>query len=173
MNKIIHLYVGDGKGKTTAAVGLAVRAAGSGRRVVFAQFLKGSATGEIEMLKKCGIKVIRNAKNHGFFSLVDEETRTKMREENNRILNEATQLVDEKECDFLILDEVIDAYRFDAIEKETLDRLLLENSQGIEVVMTGRQPPKHLVDIADYFTEMRKIKHPYDKGVTAREGVEY
>jgi cob(I)alamin adenosyltransferase len=165
-----HIYTGEGKGKTTAAIGLAVRAAGRGKRVVIVQFLKGSATGESDALMRIpNITLLRNARNYGFFSAASEEDRAKMRAEHNANLQTALTLP----YDMLILDEACAAYNLGAVDRGAIDALVLQPLQDRELVLTGRDAPEHLLVAADYVSEVRKVKHPFDTGMNAREGVEY
>jgi cob(I)alamin adenosyltransferase len=167
---MIHIYTGDGKGKTTAALGLAIRAAGRGKKVVIVQFMKGGDTGELHSLALApDITVLRNKKKYGFFNSVDAQTQSQIREDNNSNLAEALDLP----CDLLILDEVFAAYSLGALDRDMLDGLVLDKTETRELVLTGRNPPQHIIDAADYVSEIRKIKHPYDLGVKAREGIEY
>jgi cob(I)alamin adenosyltransferase len=167
---MIHIYTGDGKGKTTAAIGLAVRAAGCGKRVVIAQFLKGGGTGELAALILIpNITVVRNARDYGFFPVASEEIRTNITRENNANLQKALALP----ADLLILDEVCAAYNLGAIDRAALDALLLHPGQNRELVLTGRDAPPHLCAAADYVSEIRKAKHPFDTGLHARKGIEY
>jgi cob(I)alamin adenosyltransferase len=167
---MIHVYTGDGKGKTTAALGLAIRAAGRGKKVVIVQFMKGADTGELYSLSLLpGVKVLRNKKHYGFFNRVGAETQSHIIADNNSSLEEALGLP----WDVLVLDEVFSAYSAGALDRQAIDSLVLGNNENREVVLTGRNPPQHIVDAADYVSEIRKIKHPYDRGVQAREGIEY
>lgn len=167
---MIHIYTGDGKGKTTAALGLALRAAGRGKKVVIVQFMKGADTGELRSLSLLpGVTVLRNKKHYGFFNRVGAETQSLIIEDNNSSLEEALGLP----WDLLVLDEVFSAYSAGALDRKAIDSLVLEKNENRELVLTGRNPPQHIVDAADYVSEIRKIKHPYDRGVQAREGIEY
>jgi cob(I)alamin adenosyltransferase len=167
---MVHIYTGEGKGKSTAAIGLAVRAAGYGKRVVIVQFLKGSKTGETAALVHIpNITLLRNTRDYGFFHTASGDIRTKVSAENNANLQAALALP----CDLLILDEACAAYNLGAIEKAVIDDLVLNAPQDRELVLTGRNAPEHLCAAADYVSEIRKIKHPFDAGIKAREGVEY
>jgi cob(I)alamin adenosyltransferase len=167
---MIHIYTGDGKGKTTAAMGLAIRAAGRGKKVVIAQFMKGADTGELHSLALLpGLVVLRNKKRYGFFNRVDAETQSQIAADNNSSLVEALGLP----CDLLVLDEVFSAYSLGALDRKTIDDLVAEKNEKRELVLTGRNAPQHIIDAADYVSEIRKVKHPYDRGVAAREGIEY
>jgi cob(I)alamin adenosyltransferase len=167
---MIHVYTGEGKGKTTAALGLAIRAVGRRKKVVIAQFMKGRDTGELRSLALLpGVTVLRNKQNYGFFNSVSAETRLKIIADNNSSLVEALATP----CDLLVLDEVFSAYALDALDRKLVDDLVLSRPESPELVLTGRNPPQHIIDAADYVSEIRKIKHPYDLGVIAREGIEY
>jgi len=167
---MIHLYTGEGKGKTTAAMGLAIRAAGRSKKVVIVQFLKGRDTGELHSLDLIpNITVIRNREAKGFFHSVSPEIRFRITEENNDNIKKALALP----YDLIVLDEVCAAYDLEAIDRKTVDDLLSSFSPEKELVLTGRNPPKHFCDVADYISEIHKVKHPFDRGVQAREGIEY
>ncbi len=171
---LVHLYYGDGKGKTTAALGLALRALGCGRRVVLVQFLKNTPCGELAALgRHDGMTVLRGkAGGHFTFAMTGEERRdTKAIHEDN--LAQALALVRAEKCDLLILDEVTDALKAGLLDEGLLRDAVLEKPDGLELVMTGHHAIDWLVQAADYVTEMKKRKHPFDRGVPAREGVEF
>jgi cob(I)alamin adenosyltransferase len=167
---LVHLYIGDGKGKTTASVGLALRAFGRDKKVIFSQFLKSGITGELKPLEKLGIKVIRSTKNFGFTHLMDEKTKNECMEERKNIVNRIYEALELEKIDLLVLDEILDALNTDMLPEETL-RSLVENKE-LELVISGRNPPSWLLERADYISEVKKIKHPFDKGVNARIGIE-
>lgn len=171
---MIHLYCGDGKGKTTASVGLAVRACGSGKKVIFAQFLKGRETGELSSLRLLpGITVLRGNFSEKFtFQMTGQERKTAAGE-NERLLEEAFQTADETGAQLLILDESVTAAQRDMICENRLKELIEGHRERLEIVMTGAVPDSWMVELADYVTDMEKIKHPFDRGVKAREGIEY
>ena len=168
---LIHLYIGDGKGKTTAAVGLSVRARGSGLRVVFAQFLKGRASGEQQPLETLGVTVLRHMSSQKFvFSMTDEERKI-CRTEQAACLQEAADAG--KTADLLVLDEVFGALSCGMLEKDAVLALLKNKPAGLEAVLTGRDPAPEFLALADYISEVQCVRHPYEKGVTARRGIEY
>jgi len=175
MNRgLIHLYTGDGKGKTTAALGLLLRAHGRGKRIVLVQFLKGRDSGELKALESLpGITVLRYTHDYGFFNSADKQSKNEIISKNNALLSEAQRLSDSGSCDLLILDEICAAYQNDALDIKLVDKLIREKPVGLELVLTGRNAPQYFVDNADYITEFVKQKHPYDDGIAAREGVEY
>jgi cob(I)alamin adenosyltransferase len=168
---MIHLYTGDGKGKSTAAIGLAIRAAGHGKKVVIVQFLKGTDTGELYSLRLIpNITVIRNNEAKGFFHTVPPEIRLKITEENNDNIRKALALLP---YDLIVLDEACAAYDLETIDRRIVDDLLCSFSPEKELVLTGRNPPQNFCDAADYISEIHKVKHPFDRGIQAREGIEY
>ena len=169
---MIHVYCGDGKGKTTAALGLILRHVGAGGRAVLAQFLKSAPTGELATLERLGVPVYRNELPHGFFPNMSEETKTKVRELHDRTLAEVTRLARANECSLLVLDELNAALTLELIDREAV-RALLNNHGEAELVITGRDPCAEVLEQADYVTEMKLVKHPYEKGVKARKGIEY
>lgn len=170
---MIHLYCGDGKGKTTAAIGLSIRAAGRGLKVLFLQFLKSMQTGELHVLSGVeGITILRGDENCTFTFKMDEEKRRKCFASHMEIFQQAMEACENGIVDLLVLDEAVGAYQHDLIEKEKLINFLLNKPLGLEVVMTGRNPAEELMALSDYITEMKKIKHPFDKGISARIGIE-
>ncbi len=167
---MIQIYCGDGKGKTTASVGLAVRMAGYNKKVLFIQFLKGSYTGELEILEKSdSIKVFRCDKNYGFTFNMSDEDKKSITSCHNKNLDFAVSYM--KDFDMIVLDEIFAAVNCSLVNVETV-KLLCENYTG-ELVMTGREPDIWFTERADYISEIRKVKHPYDRGEDAREGIEF
>lgn len=167
-----HVITGPGKGKTTAAFGLAIRAAGHGYRACVIQFMKaGEVTGELLFTRDMDeIEVVR----FGTGSFVDPSSPT---EEDRRAarsaLAEAKDWFVEGECELVILDEVNTAVAFGLISpKEVLD-LLRSRPKGVEVVLTGRDAPPELIEYADYVSVIEDLKHPFDSGCKARKGIEY
>lgn len=165
----IQVYYGDGKGKTTAAVGLAVRAVGAGLTVCFAQFMKPGTSCELEGLRSLGVRMISGAQNKFSFQMTPEE-KAQACLRNEAILNEALILKD----DVLVLDEAMDACRLGLLDRERILTLLRDKPHGLELVITGHEPDQEFLDLADYVTEAVCHKHPYrDEGVAARKGIEY
>ena len=168
-NGLLHLYWGDGKGKTTAAMGLALRALGSGKRVVIVQFLKGGTSGEIPLLASLGAKIYRGKAGQKFVSQMNEAERAATRELQNQ--NLAAAMADE--ADLLILDEAGSAWELDMVDHALLQRAVLERPAALECVLTAHAAPEWMLDAADYATEMKCHRHPYQKGIAARRGIEY
>ena len=172
MSGLIHLYCGNGKGKTTASVGLAVRAAGAGRRVLFTQFYKDGTSSEINVLRSIpGITVEVCGKHYGFFKRMTDEEKEAARKDYTALLEKV--LRDSADADLLILDEAVSACNNGSIPEDRLLEFLRNRPEGLEVVLTGRKPSAALTDIADYVTSMNKEKHPFDRGVAARKGIEF
>lgn len=174
MKGLVHIYCGDGKGKTTASLGLAIRAAGSGMKVVFAQFLKGSDTSELESLKRIeGITVLRNPIDYGFYNRMTEDDKVAIKKLHNDTLTKAIKAVNDGECDLLILDEIIATYNYSLVDTNLVDELLSNKPDNLELVLTGRDPAPHFLEAADYVSEIKKVKHPFDQKIGARVGIEY
>ena len=168
---LIHIYCGDGKGKTTAAAGLAARCAGGGGSAAFFQFLKDNTSGERAALIKAGVDVINGYTDLGkVWTFTEEQVRDMFvwyEDKFKEIRKNAA------EYDLLVLDEAIDAVNYGYIRRDTILTFLREKPIGLEVVLTGRNPDREFLEIADYVTQMQKIKHPYDTGVTARNLIEF
>ena len=169
---MIHLYCGDGKGKTTAALGLVCRHVGAGGKAVFAQFLKSLPTGELSSLEKLNVPVYRNELPHGFFPSMNDATKQRVREMHDQTLAEVTRLARANACSLLVLDELCAALSLGLIDREKVLELLDDHSEA-ELVITGRNPDPALIERADYITEMKLVRHPFEKGVQARKGIEY
>lgn len=170
---LIHIYCGDGKGKTTAAVGLAVRCAGRGNKVLLVQFLKSRDSGELYSLVKLpGIEVMRGKESKKFTFQMNEEEKHALLIEHNKMFEQVLAKIKNGGYSLLILDEVIGALNAKVFEMPKLIEFLQHKPENMEVVLTGRNPAPELVEIADYVSEMRKVKHPMDKGIMAREGIE-
>lgn len=169
---MIQIYYGDGKGKTTAAIGAAIRAAGQNFEVFFCQFMKGNPSGELIVLEKIPqIQILRPKRQYPFYKEMTTEQKAELKQEHDAILDELLSITDETNR-LLILDEITYPVNYDLITRTKLSKLL-EKYQKIELILTGRDPSDELLQAADYLTEMKKIRHPYDKGVTARLGIEY
>ena len=171
-NGLVQIYYGDGKGKTTAAFGLAFRCAGWGRRVVIAQFLKSSPCGELTAAERFPtLTVLRSKGIHKFTFQMNDEEKAVVAENCRTLLRQAAELARAEEARLLVLDEVIDALR-GFLPQEELCAFLDERPAGLEVVLTGRDPAPELLSRADYITEMKKIRHPFEQGIPARLGIE-
>ncbi len=175
---MIHLYTGNGKGKTTAAIGLGIRAAGWSLQVCFAQFMKGNDTGELHVLNNLpGITILRSEKDFGFYRSMSESDKEELTEIHNRILDRILESVESGNCHMVILDEITYPVHWGLLDMEKLRRLLAFGKQGadqeIELVLTGRNAEDFLSNTADYVTEMKCVRHPYEGGMGARKGIEF
>ena len=171
---MIHIYYGDGKGKTTAAVGLAVRAAGCGLRVLFVQFLKTDSSGERSVLGKLDNVTLTNCPlNLKFtFDMTDaEKHQTAVLYRSIFERSAATALSDR--YDMIVLDEIFDVINEGMLAEAQVYEFITNAPKSIEIVMTGHNPSPRFLAAADYITEMKKHKHPFDSGMTARKGIEF
>lgn len=173
MKGLVHIYCGDGKGKTTAAMGLAVRQSGYGGKVVIAQFLKNGTSSECRALSKLENVTMLAANPVGKFShqMTDEE-KQRTAEAIDRTFRAATDFAVREGAGLLVLDEVCAAISCGFLEEDAVLSFLESRPEGLEVVLTGRDPSERLQAQADYITEMVKRRHPFDKGIPAREGIE-
>ncbi|NQV08286.1 cob(I)yrinic acid a,c-diamide adenosyltransferase [Candidatus Woesearchaeota archaeon] len=190
---LVHVYTGQGKGKTTATLGLAMRALGAGLNVCMIQFMKSADTGELFTVKNHlpEMKIIQ----FGVEALTDKQSRifefeNGIKKENNssasfrfmpddaekeacrRAMEYAWNVIRSENYNMLILDEVNCALDKGLIKIDEIMKMVKDHD-NIELVLTGQGAPRELVKVADYFSDIRKIKHPWDKGVKARRGIEY
>ena len=171
---LIEVYCGDGKGKTTAATGLAVRAAGCGMRVLFVRFLKNEHSGELVILDKIPeIDVIHLNREFGFVFRMTEEEKQEAKEVYSNLWQEAVRRAVEEEYDMLVADEFMAAYRYEFIDHVHALEFLKNKPGKLEVVLTGRDPAPEIQELAEYISEVKKIKHPFEQGVPARRGIEF
>lgn len=178
MTGLVHIYCGDGKGKTTAAIGSAVRAAGRGKRVLIARFLKTDDSGEvIGLAGVSGITLLPCDQNFGFSWEMSMAQRTAAglyySAQFTKAWRMAAGLDGEGGFDMLVLDEIIGACGLGFINEDTVIEALACKPDGLEVILTGRGPSPELEAQADYITEMVMRRHPYERGIPAREGIEY
>jgi len=167
----VQLYTGDGKGKTTAALGLVLRALGQGLRPAVLQFMKSDPTwGEIVTLRKLGVPVRQCGLDHWVFK---GEASAEDLAAAAAGFDEAKALVDSGDYDLLILDELVTAVFFELVPVDRVLAMIAMKPAAVELVITGRRAPEELVAAADLVTEMRPVKHYYDAGVKARRGIEY
>jgi cob(I)alamin adenosyltransferase len=173
---LVHIYTGDGKGKTTASLGLAMRAAGMGFKVLIVQFFKEdkAPSGEKEFLRgiDSGIELIRANCRHPIFT-GDKTDRAKVAASIADTFELAKEKVAEGGLGLIVFDEILAAVNGGWLASVELLKFIEGRPKGLEVVMTGRAAPVELVKAADYVTEMLNIKHPYDEGVAARKGIDF
>ncbi len=171
---LIHVYTGEGKGKTTAAVGLAVRAAGHGKRVLIHQFLKGGSldSGEIVVLKKAGVDVVTF--NDQISPLFDPNVNLSDLDASVKRSIELT--IDEMSSgsyDLVVLDEFNILLSSSLADMDDVMRIIDAKPDDLELVFTGRNAPDELISLADYATDIQVLKHPFDNGTKARKGIEF
>jgi cob(I)alamin adenosyltransferase len=171
---LIQVYTGEGKGKTTAAFGLAMRAAGHGRRVLILQFLKSRIrdSGEIRSARKCGIEVIkfRNQTAPIFDPTISHEELSKT---IRKAVTRSIRMISSGEYDLVVMEEFNNALGNGYVPKSLFQAIIDAKPPKTELVFTGRRAPEFLIEIADYVTEMKMVKHPADRGVKARKGIEF
>jgi cob(I)alamin adenosyltransferase len=169
----IQIYTGNGKGKTTAAMGLALRAAGHGYKVRIVQFLKGGVSGELESIKKLEtVELYRVTDAERYIWDLTAEQKLDMQRRSKQMLDQ-TMIWFEEGIDILILDEIMAALQYDIVQLSDVLSLLDARSDGCEVILTGRNVPEALALRAHLISEVRDIKHYFDDGVPARKGIEF
>ena len=173
---LVHLYTGNGKGKTTAALGLALRALGRDRKVAVIQFLKRTTlkTGEMVFAEKMGGPL--TIRQYGASRFATKQEKLAVEESGQTVgrgWEVACDLVTKGEHDLVVLDEITHVVKSGQIPLDELIGLIKGKAPSVELVLTGRYAPPELLEVCDYVTEMREIKHPYHNGIRAREGTEY
>ncbi|MBW8015390.1 MAG: cob(I)yrinic acid a,c-diamide adenosyltransferase [Planctomycetes bacterium] len=174
---LVQIYTGNGKGKTTAAIGLAVRAAGHGNLVMFCQFLKPASLeiGErktIEGIESITLKTV-NDKWDMRKSLDERVTRGMVMSEIEDFFDKIIPAAEQKACNVIILDEIVFCVRHGLVSIEKVTELVEKRDPAVEIVMTGRDATEELIALADLVTEMKEIKHPFEQDIHARKGIEF
>lgn len=171
VNGLVHVYAGDGKGKTTAAIGLCTRISGYGKKAAFYEFLKGNGTGEAKALPMLGVEFYCPIESEKFvFTMSPDE---KLACVNRQIATLNKALTDMKRFDLIVLDEVLSAIEVGVLDVYLLIELIKLKPLATELVLTGRVIPDEVAPYADYISVITSVKHPYNEGVVAREGIEY
>ena len=169
-----HIYYGDGKGKTTAAIGLAVRAAGSKMKVLFVQFLKTEFSGERHILSHTENVTLTFCPLELKFTFeMDDKEKAQAAKIFKGIFDNAVTTALTEKYDMVVLDEVFEAINAHMLSECEVYEFITNAPSSMEIVMTGHNPPQKFMDCADYITEFKKIKHPYDRGITGRIGIEF
>ena len=171
MNKgLVHIYAGDGKGKTTAALGLALRATGQDFKVIVIQFLKGDhGCGEHLFASKYQPFEIVQFTNGNCFTLPEEQ----LKEDVEKTFDFIKDTMASEKYQMVILDEIFAAMGRGLLETARVIEMIQSKPDSIELVLTGRNPPPEIMELADYITEMQMKKHPFTRGIKARKGIEY
>jgi cob(I)alamin adenosyltransferase len=168
----IHVYTGNGKGKTTAALGLALRAAGHGFKTYFGQFLKGQDYGELSAIQKISSLIsIEQFGRKGFIHVTENPDKEDI-SRAQKGLEKCTKMMKSGKYRIIVLDEINVAVHFNLFTEKRIHDFLDEKPDEIEVILTGRYAPESFIQRADLVTEMKEIKHYYKKGIKARQGIE-
>lgn len=169
----IHIYCGDGKGKTTTGMGLCTRAAGYGYRVLIYQFMKNNKTSERKVLEHVpNITFVDGLEQEKFsFQMTPEEKASRKAYYQEQFFN-ITQKAENENYDILFCDELIYTIRAGLFDEDILIDYLKKKPEHLEIILTGQNPGDALIELADYVSEIRKVKHPFDRGLSARNGIE-
>ena len=171
---LVHIYTGNGKGKTTACAGLALRMAGSGKKVLYAFMQKGVMSSEVKLLETIkGIDVFRVCTMTKFTHLQNKLEKAEYRRQHTLGLEKIINLSQSGNYDMIVVDEAIGAITEKAIDFERVLELINSRPDKCEIVLSGRKAPDELIKAADYVSEIKAVKHPFDKGIPARRGIEY
>ncbi|RDV84612.1 cob(I)yrinic acid a,c-diamide adenosyltransferase [Ammonifex thiophilus] len=170
---LVLLFTGEGKGKTTAALGTALRAWGHGMRILFLQFVKGERvmTGERLAASRLGGGFILETMGAGF--IFGREKEERHREAARRAWERAKEAVSSGEYDLVVLDEFTYVLRYGFVSMAEVEEMVRSRPAGVHLIFTGRGAPQELIDLADTVTEMREVKHHYRQGISAQKGIEY
>ena len=156
-----HIIYGDGKGKTTSAVGCALRAAGNGMSVVFASLMKDGTSNENKLLRFC------------LFNIQTSEEKAEITACHNKMLTDAYELAVQGKADMLVVDEFFCAYEYGLCDKSLAEKLVFERPYDTELILTGHEVDKRFFDAADYISRIENERHPFEKGIPARIGIEF
>ena len=172
---LVIVYTGKGKGKTTAALGMALRAVGHKQKICFIQFIKGSwHYGELDSLQRLAPELELVVLGKGFVGIIDD---TSPKEEHKKVANEAIQLSKEKiqsgKYDLAILDEINYAVNLGLIDIKQVIDLIKSRPTNVSLVLTGNHADPELIEISDLVTEMKEIKHPFQSGIKAKKGIDF
>ena len=172
---LVIVYTGNGKGKTTAALGMALRATGYDHKICMIQFIKGSwHYGEMDSVEKLGSNFELIAVGKGFVGIIDDKS---PKEEHQKIAQEAIKISKEKinsdKYDLIILDEINYAVNLDLIKVNDVIELINNKPDSLNLVLTGNHVKSEIIEIADLVTEMKEIKHPYQLGIKAKKGIDF
>ena len=170
---LIHIYCGDGKGKTTTGMGLCARAAGYGLRVLIYQFMKDNSTSERAVLRLSeNITIVDGLPQEKFSFQMSPQEKAQRKAYYEEQFRAVTEKARAEAYDVLFLDEAIYTIRAGLLDEALLLAFLREKPERLEVILTGQGPSQELIELAEYVSEIRKVKHPFDQGVAARKGIE-
>ncbi len=171
---LIHIYTGEGKGKTTSAIGLATRALGGGFKVCYTSFHKRPERygyTEMDSLRELGATVINFAKGHPKLDKSIDPEVTKL--ETAEGISQIKELIAKEKFDLLIMDEILISVRDNYISEELLLEFIRSKPEALELVLTGRGATANVIELAHYVSYIEKVKHPFDNGIASRKGIEY
>lgn len=168
----VQLYTGNGKGKTTAALGLALRAFGAGLKTIIIQFMKGQHYSELESISKLKSHISIEQYGSKKFCMINDDTFEEHYSLARNAMKRSYEVITENKYDIVILDEIVTALHFKIITLDEIVKLIEQKPENKELVLTGRGAPQHLISLCDLVTEMTEIKHYYNNGVIARNGIE-
>lgn len=170
----VQVYTGEGKGKTTAALGLGLRGVGRGLKVKMYQFLKGTFSGELASVQRLApdFEIRRFAQVNKFFWKLSQEEKEQLKEKTALEFQKLAQDIKKGTGDIIILDEIMGALHNELLSTAEVCQLIKEKPAQVELILTGRYAPQEIVELADLVTEMKPIKHYLQQGVWAREGIE-
>ncbi len=178
---MVHICFGRGKGKTSAAAGMCIRALGNGVPVTIVQFLKDGNSGEMRYLEgDKNVKIFHTKDHFGFWKNMSDTQKEETERQSRELLQSVSKNAGYTEKNdngaqitgLIVLDEVLTAVGYGIFDSSEIISFIRELPEGVEIVLTGKEAPAELVEAADYITEMRMVKHPFEKGVKARCGVE-
>ncbi len=171
---MIHIYYGDGKGKTTAAVGLTARAAGSNMKVLFVQFLKTEFSGERHTLYHMENVTLSSCPIELKFTFeMDEKEKLQASKVFKGMFDSSVTTALMERYDVVVFDEIFDIINCEMITEAEVYEFITNAPKSMEIIMTGHNPSERFLEVADYITEFKKIRHPYDRGITGRKGIEF
>ena len=169
----IQLYIGNGKGKTTAALGLAFRAMGCGKKTLILQFMKNGCFNELKACAGCDDKIAIEQYGLKEFYLPAKSNYIEHRAVAKKGIDRAFSVISNNECDLLVLDEIVNALFFNLITFEEIESIIRNKPSDMDMVLTGREAPEPLIELCDLVTEMKEIKHYFSAGEEPREGIEF
>jgi len=174
MDGLIHIYTGDGKGKTTASVGLMIRALGYNKKILFIQMQKALPSGEIKVLENNkDIDVMRVCSITKFVWKMNEKEKQEYKQQHEDGFDKAIGIINQSNYDLVVFDEILGAIYEKVIDEKKAIEFLKNKPTKLEIVLTGRNASEDIIKIGDYVSEIKCIKHPFEKGVPPRKGVEF
>ena len=171
---LFHIYYGEGKGKTTACCGLAIRMAGSGAKVLYAFMQKGVKSSEVRLMEEIdNIEVLQVCSMTKFSFLLNETERAEYNRQHSEGWKEIVRKASTGQYDLVVVDEMLGALKEKALELDDVLRIVCDVNRGYELVFSGREAPSELIELADYASRIEEVKHPYTKGIKGRKGIEF